>query len=639
VSFSNDQNASIIAQASVGIARVDLHGHFTLVNPAYCALLGRTEAELLSMRMQDVTHPDDLPGNLEMIAECVASGHPFTVEKRYLRPDGTPIWVENSVALLRDEHGAPSHVLAVSHDIGGRKATETLLVGAEERYRLVGRATNDVIWDWDRSTGLVVWSESMRTVFGYDPAEATGPIDDALAWWSSHIHETQREDVVSTFLAASQGSGETWAKEYLFRAADGTDRPVMDRGYIARDATGAPTRMVGSMQDISHLRRAAMERERLVAQLAAERQKLETILTELPVGVVVADASGRLIFGNPQVETIWRHPLIPSASVDQYAAWKGFHPDGAPIQPHEWPLAKALLTGETVRQQTLHFERGDGSGRGVLQVSATPLVDSSGAAEGAVVVFSDVTERERLYETARTAQFDAESANRMKDDFLAVLSHELRTPLNAILGWTHMLTGDQLSPERTAHALKVIERNTRAQAQMVEDLLDVSAIIRGKLRLHRASIDLAAVVQAGVESVRPMAEERQVTLTLTRDEAAIDIQGDPARLQQVVWNLVSNAVKFTPEGGAVDVKLESAPGDSVRIIVRDSGHGIDSAFLPFVFERFRQDDATTTREHGGLGLGLAIVRHLVDAHGGTVEAESGGPGTGSTFTVTLPRAT
>jgi len=244
----------------------------------------------------------------------------------------------------------------------------------------------------------------------------------------------------------------------------------------------------------------------------------------------------------------------------------------------------------------------------------------------------------RLYRASQDARAGAEKANRAKDEFLATLSHELRTPLTPILGWTVMLRSGTLDPAAIQRGLEVIERNVRAQTQLIGDLLDVSRIITGKLRLEVSPIAVVPVVEAGVEAVRSSAEAKQITLGMELPSEMPTIVGDPDRLQQVVWNLVSNAVKFTPQGGRIDVRLRQ-DGSFLSLSVTDNGKGIEPEFIPHVFERFRQADSTSTRSHGGLGLGLAIVRHLVELHGGTVHAESGGIGAGSTFTVRLPLTT
>jgi signal transduction histidine kinase/CheY-like chemotaxis protein len=243
----------------------------------------------------------------------------------------------------------------------------------------------------------------------------------------------------------------------------------------------------------------------------------------------------------------------------------------------------------------------------------------------------------RLYRASQDARSAAEKANRAKDEFLATLSHELRTPLTPILGWTVMLRSGTLDPTSIHRGLEVIERNVRAQTQLIGDLLDVSRIITGKLRLEVTPIAIVPVIEAGVEAVRPSAEAKEIKLGVELPSELPTITGDPDRLQQVVWNLVSNAVKFTPQGGRIDVRLRPE-GSCLNLSVTDNGKGIEPEFLPHVFERFRQADSTSTRAHGGLGLGLAIVRHLVELHGGTVYAESAGIGQGSTFTVRLPLA-
>jgi signal transduction histidine kinase/DNA-binding response OmpR family regulator len=243
----------------------------------------------------------------------------------------------------------------------------------------------------------------------------------------------------------------------------------------------------------------------------------------------------------------------------------------------------------------------------------------------------------RLLETEQRARASAEAASRAKDEFLAVLSHELRTPLNAVYGWAHMLKSGQLQGEMLTRALEVIMRNANAQVQLIDDMLDVSRIVTGKMRLDVRPVDLRTVVEAALDAVRPAAEAKELRLQPVLDPRAAGVTGDPDRLQQVVWNLLINAVKFTPRGGRVQVQLQRV-NSHVEIVVSDTGQGIAPNVLPYVFERFQQGDSTSTRRHTGLGLGLALVRHLVELHGGTVEATSPGVGGGATFTVKLPVA-
>ena len=274
-------------------------------------------------------------------------------------------------------------------------------------------------------------------------------------------------------------------------------------------------------------------------------------------------------------------------------------------------------------------------------VIITALRDKDGTLRGFGKVTRDLTERkmaeEQRLQLAReqVARTEAEAANRAKDEFLATVSHELRTPLNAILGWGRMLRSGKMDEEGFARGLETIERNAKLQTQLIDDLLDMSRIISGKLRLTVGPVDLQPVIEAAVESMRPAADAKSIRLQVVLDSNVGLISGDPDRLQQVIWNLISNAVKFTPKGGRVQVRLQRI-NSHVELSVSDTGQGISADFLPYVFDRFRQADSAITRMHGGLGLGLAIVRHLIELHGGTVEARSPGEGQGATFSVNLP---
>jgi PAS domain S-box-containing protein len=297
---------------------------------------------------------------------------------------------------------------------------------------------------------------------------------------------------------------------------------------------------------------------------------------------------------------------------------------------------RATTTGWRARKNGEHFYV-----EGVLSA----VRDDEGKLLGYAKLMKDVTdkrriesEREYLLQSERAARSEAERTSRMKDEFLATLGHELRTPLNAILGWSQVLR--RLDDGHTAElgdGLKVIERNARAQAQIIEDLLDMSSIISGKVRLDMGRVALGTVLEAAVNAVRPPAENKSITLDLSIEPGSGAVRGDQNRLQQVFWNLLTNAVKFTPKGGRVEIK-QTRRNSHFRVSVTDNGEGIDAAFLPYVFERFRQADASASRRHGGLGLGLSLVKQLVELHGGTVSAASEGSGKGSTFTVELPAA-
>jgi PAS domain S-box-containing protein len=304
-------------------------------------------------------------------------------------------------------------------------------------------------------------------------------------------------------------------------------------------------------------------------------------------------------------------------------------------------ILERLRRGERVDHFQTIRRRKDGS---LLEVSVTisPIHDSTGRIVGASKIARDITalrrmerERDQLLESERAARLEAQRTSRLKDEFLATLSHELRTPLNAILGWAQLLRVGAVPAQELAQGLETIERNARVQARLIEELLDVSRIISGKLRLDVSRVDLGAVVEASIESVLPAADAKGVRIVKVLDSRAGPVSGDRARLQQVMWNLLSNAVKFTPRGGRVHVHVRRVESH-IEVIVSDTGAGIKPEFLPHLFERFTQADSSTTRRHTGLGLGLAIVRHLVELHGGTVKAHSDGEGRGATFTLLLP---
>jgi PAS domain S-box-containing protein len=410
---------------------------------------------------------------------------------------------------------------------------------------------------------------------------------------------------------------------------------------VLRNAAGQPTRIVASTQDITERKRQEQERERLLTLVGQQRSLLEAVLQQIPAGVMIADAMGRLVHVSEQVRKLTGIDVRQPTALADYGASVAMisSAGGQPRAPRDWPLARALR-GALVQDEEIEVVRA-GAAPVTIIVNAAPVRDDGGRIVAAVAGFYVVTdrkrgeaERERALVREREARSGAEQANRLKDDFLATISHELRTPLNAILGWADMLRAGLLDAPQRTRALESIHGNARRQAQLIDDLLDVSRIITGTVRLQIAPVDLSDVVHAAVDVITPAAAARQITVRV-EGGPGVPLRGDAARLQQIVWNLLSNAVKFTPEGGAVTLRLDRTPS-AVLMTVSDNGMGIAPEFLPYVFDRFRQADSGTTRAFGGLGLGLAIVRHLAELHGGTVTAHSDGSGCGATFTVSLP---
>jgi signal transduction histidine kinase/ActR/RegA family two-component response regulator len=310
---------------------------------------------------------------------------------------------------------------------------------------------------------------------------------------------------------------------------------------------------------------------------------------------------------------------MTQAELEAHPAWRGFGKEADKHPPMRGWLAVPLTSR-------------DGKNIGLLQLSDKYEGEFTQEDETILVQLAQMASA--AIDNARLYQ-ESQQANRLKDEFLATLSHELRSPLNAMLGWLTLLRTRKFDEAARTRALETIERNARSQAQLVEDILDVSRIIRGQLRLNVRSVELVPVIESAIDTVRPAAEAKNIRLQKVLDPAAGPVSGDSGRLQQIVWNLLTNAVKFTPKGGRVQIRLERI-NSHIEITVADSGKGISADFLPYVFERFRQADSSSTRSYGGLGLGLAIVRHLVELHGGTVHADSPGEGLGATFTIKLP---
>jgi signal transduction histidine kinase len=362
-----------------------------------------------------------------------------------------------------------------------------------------------------------------------------------------------------------------------------------------------------------------------------------------PIAVYSCDAAGVIRDYNNRAAELWGRQPAPGDTDERFCgSFKLYRPDGT-YMPHDQCPMGDVLSGKLagVHDGEVHIERPDGS-RVIVIVNIAPLMDERGDIIGAINCFYDVTERknfererEALLAKEQASRMEAEAANRSKDIFLATLSHEVRTPLSAILGWATILREKQCTQEELREGLEVIERNCRAQLQLIDDVLEVSRIVSGKLRLDVKPCDLASVIDAAIDVVRPAADAKHIELIAEIDGRVSRANYDDVRMQQVVWNLLSNAIKFTPKGGRVRVSLEHQESD-VRIVVSDNGRGIDAEFLPYVFDRFRQGDGNSGRKLGGLGLGLSIVKHIVELHGGTVQASSEGEGRGATFTVRLP---
>jgi PAS domain S-box-containing protein len=387
----------------------------------------------------------------------------------------------------------------------------------------------------------------------------------------------------------------------------------------------------------------ASSRRKAEGRLRRQSEWLRVTLSSIGDAVIATDVNGSINFINPTAEAItgWTTSQAAGRPLDEvFRILRGGTRE--PVEGAFSIIKRGHSVGGGMDHTVLLTKDG---GDVPIEVSGAPTRDSDGKIIGVIIVFHDVSERraveverEHLLHMERAARAEVETALRLKDEFLATVSHELRTPLTAILGWSSILNQLDITDEEVRRsALQSIERNAKMQARIVDDVLDVARVITGKLHVESRPVELTPIISAAVETIRPAASAKAITLTTSLDADAGVVAGDPDRLQQIFWNLISNAIKFTPERGRVEVRLARV-GEYVEVTVGDTGMGISEQFLPHVFERFRQSDSSRTRAHGGLGLGLAIVRHLVELHGGTVSAESGGEGRGSEFTVRLPRA-
>lgn len=549
----------------------------------------------------------------------------------HLKKDGRRFWANGVTTALLDGEGQLRGFAKVTRDDTQRKLIEDDLRQSQERFDLVARATNDVIWDWDLQTDILWWNSNLQTVFGFEP----DPANSSAAWWKARVHTEDRERVVESIHQAIGRGGQLWSSQYRFERADGSFANIFDRGFAVHDASGRPVRMLGTMTDVSARQKSEAEREELLKQLDFERRRLATIFQNAPAFAAILRGPLHVYeLANPAyLQLVGHRDIIGKPLLEALPEIEG--------QGFVEILDRVLASGESVEHRgvlvLLQREPEGPLEERFVDLLYQPLLEADGTVSGVFSHGVDITEQVHARRVAEEASQQAEAANRVKDEFLATLSHELRSPLTAIMGWTNILQSEQASSAEMARGLSIIERNARAQAQLVEDILDVSRVVTGKMRLEAQPVDLTSVIEGAVSSVVPAAQAKEIRLQRTLDSGPILVLGDPVRLQQIVWNLLSNALKFTPKQGRVHIRLERV-GSHVEIVVSDSGMGIAPQVLPLIFDRFRQGDSSSTRTHGGLGLGLAIVRHLTELQGGSVEAHSEGLGQGATFTVRLPVA-
>ncbi|NEU80728.1 PAS domain S-box protein [Nostoc sp. UIC 10630] len=606
----------------------DRDGRYQYVSEGGAAVLGCQPEEIVGKVWQELDFAPEMFTTMRRVdtqrETVMTTGQPIRAETEYNTVDGVHCY-EYILAPLYSPEQAIAGVIAVSRDISDRKRTEQALRQSEQRLQMAQRAGKIGTWEWNVPTGEVFWSEGIWDILGLE----IGTEEPGVKPWVDFIHPDDRPRVMEG-VEKVLAEGKEYYDEFRIVRRDNTVIWVASKGQIIRDAEGQAECFLGVNIDISERKQAEEVRQE-------SEERFQAFMAHSPAAAWITDADGKVIYLSPTYVNTFQ--LFTQDAIGKTA-----------FELFDIEIATQLLNNiQTVAKTNQVLEtiemapRLDGT-IGDFLVYKFPITHLSGQIlVGGVAI--DVTsrrraeeEREELLLREQAAREAAETANRIKDEFLAVLSHELRTPLNPILGWITLLRTRQLSEEKKAIALETIERNAKLQTQLIADLLDISRILQGKLTLNISSVDLAATIAAANETVAFAAEAKSIQI---HTEIAPDVQlfmGDASRLQQVVWNLLTNAVKFTPTGGKVKIKLESTD-TCTQIQVSDTGKGITPEFLPYVFETFRQADSATTRKFGGLGLGLAIVRHIVEMHGGTVQADSKGEDQGATFTVKLPLIT
>jgi PAS domain S-box-containing protein len=712
---SEERFRAMFNQAAVGITLVELDGRFLQINPALCEITGYSPDELIKLNFQEITHPEDLAVDWDNARRVLAkeiSG--YSLEKRYIRKDGSIVWVNLTSSAVWDAKGQPKYALGIIEDISERKRVEatqqflveaSTLLAASLDYEIALESVANLAvptladWcivdvfqeDWSSkqiaiaiadATKLNILDEIRRR---YRPKARAKLLLQQLkqgisAFYSElsdsnlvemaedeeHLQLLQSLDIRSLMIIPVRSRGQLFGAISFFTAESG-------RYYQQTDLALA--------EDIARRAAAAIDNARLYqetqqAKQAAERSVNRTILLQkitaafsealtpqqvadvvVNQGITALEATGGSVVLLTEGDTTLKVVQAIGYPQTLINTWATF-----PITSLN-QIAETVRTGQPIFLENLAAMiarypelakvvtvMGDNSWASIPLIAEGKVIGALGLSFTIGQIFSEedrgfmltlgqqcaqAIARAQLYEAEKTARAQAETANRIKDEFLAVLSHELRTPLNPILGWAKLLRTRNFDEPTKIRALETIERNAKLQTQLIGDLLDVSRILQGKVRLNLHAVDLKIAIAAALETVRLAAEAKSIEIHTVLSNDIGKVLGDSDRLQQVMWNLLSNAVKFTPTEGRVEVRLEQV-GLDAQIQVIDTGKGIIPEFLPYVFDYFRQADAKTTRVFGGLGLGLAIVRHLVELHGGTVQAESLGEGQGATFTVRLP---
>ena len=614
--------AAIVEFSGDAIVTKDLQGIIQTWNKGAERLFGYTAEEIIGKPVTMI-FPEDRLDEEDAILERMRRGQPSErLETIRIAKDGRRIPVSVSVSPLKDADGEVIGASKVIHDVSAIVEARNELTREKELLATTLASIGDGVIVTDTQSRVTFLNAEAERLTGWSNADAVGrPLSMVFRIVNEHTRRVA-ENPVDKALRLETVVG--LANHTMLLRNDGAEFLIDDSAAPIRDKDGPVFGVVLVFRDSTEQRKAYEAREQLAAIVEYSG---EAIATKNLDGIIQTwNASAEKLFGYCADEIVGK-PVTTLIPEDRL--WE-----------EEQILSRLRRGLPAERLETIRVTK---DGREIpVSLTVSPLKNAEGEVVGASKLIQDISarkriehERQELLTREQSLRSQAEQAGRIKDEFLATVSHELRTPLGAILGWATLLNKGNIDESLAARGMDSIQRNAKAQAQLIEDLLDVSRIVSGKMRLDVKPLSLTPIVEAAVDAVEPAADAKSIQLDVTIDPAADELRADPGRLQQIIWNLLSNSIKFTPAGGRVQIEIKRV-ASMVEIVVTDTGIGINPDFLPYVFDRFQQADASKTRKHGGLGLGLAITRHLVEMHGGTVEAKSEGDNCGATFTVKLP---
>ncbi len=603
--------------AAVGMTHTDPSGRFIMVNQTFQNLVGYSAEELIGRTIWSITLPEDIAEDQRQYRRMF-SGEitSYSRDKGYRHKNGHAVWVSLSSSIQPAEPGGEPYAINVAQDVSDRRAAEQALQAAHDKVLDILNSITDGLVLLDRSYNIVDANSAAQRIL-----ETDRQLEGRSLWEFFPVVRAGRfreefgkalETGLATSFEEFYPPMQTWFEVRVYPTRDGLAVYFHDIGDRRRDQES--------------LRQATREARERALEAEEGRRVLQAMLEHVPMGLIVADSSGGIRFAS-QVAKDWMKAGNNGGISQTLLA---YHPGSSqPAESSQLPLARAIARGEVVHGEEWELRRPDGTSATVL-ANAAPIRNEYGDIIGGVVGWQDIT-------PMKIAQKAAAEASRAKDHFLAVLSHELRTPLTPVIAAAGMLQEDPRLPEDARQDMQMIRRNVELEKRLIDDLLDLTRISRGKLEMHFRPVDVGTVLRRAVEVCVPEINAKGLHLVLDLPETPQMVMADEARLQQVFWNLIHNAMKFTNSGGSITVRCAADSSGKISAEVSDTGVGIDPRAISRIFEAFEQQDRAVTRQFGGLGLGLAICKAIVTQHEGEIRARSGGRNMGATFTVALPR--